>query len=464
MLNQSGIMKIVFFLVLSLGLTGTLTAQADSTYLSLDDCIVLALEKNTDLKSAEYTYETADVNVKSSYSGILPVVSASASKGKYIEGASEVIGPIQVDDSLGNAITVIGTDRRPKYEQDYNSAGISINQNLFDGGIWWNRIRQAKTDRQSSEYYLMNERNRTILTTKEAFYDLNKQIQLLVANQAAVQRSQGQLERTEKMFELGATARLDVYRAKVNLGNDRITMLNQKNIVESARKKLNIIMGRDPLTPLEIQSVPQVKEELPPIEEITENTEEINPTLKRYEEDIHSRDLTVSMAKGVYYPELSASFNYSRSNPDMDRVYSSQLNEDYSARYGLSLSINLFNGFRDYVNVQKAKISKKNTEEQYENYRRNLKANIVQNYNDYYSMLDIIKINEQNLEAAREEMRLSEERYQIGAGTSLDVRESQVNLSRAEQTLIAAQYNALLLYAQLQYQIGASYENFTENK
>ena len=62
------------------------------------------------------------------------------------------------------------------------------------------------------------------------------------------------------------------------------------------------------------------------------------------------------------------------------------------------------------------------------------------------------------LEAAKEEYRLAEERYRIGSGTALEVREAQVNLTRAEQTLVAAQYNARIVQAQIEEKIGTIYQ------
>jgi len=55
-------------------------------------------------------------------------------------------------------------------------------------------------------------------------------------------------------------------------------------------------------------------------------------------------------------------------------------------------------------------------------------------------------------------VRLEEERYLVGAGTSLEVREAQVNLTRAEETLIAAQFTARLILAQLDKQLGLTYK------
>jgi outer membrane protein TolC len=61
------------------------------------------------------------------------------------------------------------------------------------------------------------------------------------------------------------------------------------------------------------------------------------------------------------------------------------------------------------------------------------------------------------LEAAKEEFRLAEERYRIGSGTALEVREAQVNLTRAEETLVAAKYNARMTQAQLEQSMGIIY-------
>ncbi len=160
---------------------------------------------------------------------------------------------------------------------------------------------------------------------------------------------------------------------------------------------------------------------------------------------------------------MSAYVNYNRFHENLAEVFSNY-DQNYQTRYGINLSFNLFNGFSDYATVQQAKISHKSALEGLEEYKRNLKSVIHQYYADYQSTLDIIEINEQNLEAAKEEVRLAEERYQIGAGTSLEVRESQVNLTLAERTLIAAQFAARITMAQLDKELGLSYKKLSEEE
>ena len=80
-------------------------AQESSQVLSLEDCINIALEKNSALKVSRLSDEAADKDVLGSYSGILPSISASASSGKSESGIREYLGDVPVgQDSAGRAV------------------------------------------------------------------------------------------------------------------------------------------------------------------------------------------------------------------------------------------------------------------------------------------------------------------------------------------------------------------------
>lgn len=455
--------KPVYSIVLILGMLFVTSAfaqpETQKTFLTLRDCINIALEKNTNLITSRNSLEAAKMDKLGSYQGILPRIDISAGKGKLEIGASEYLSnePVGIDPETGNVIYEQRTRNIAKQFRESSSASLSASQTIFDGGLWWNQIRKARVDEQSAQHQLESEIDNTIVSVEQAYFDLLKQMKLLEVYQMAVTRSENQLDRTQKMYELGAKARLDVYQAQVNLGNDRINLLQQENVVKEARKSLNLQMGRDPLTPLEVKADIELIKSLPEVEELVQTAIENQPLLKKGQEDILSRRLSVSMAKGVNYPRVSIYFNYDRFHENARKVFS-EFNQNYQSRYGINVSMNLFNGFSDYINIQKSQINERNAVEAHENYKRQLKAYIHKNYVDYNSLLDIIEINKQNLEAAKEEVRLAEERYQIGAGTSIEVREAQVNLTRAEEVLIAAQFNARLILAQLDYQLGLTYK------
>jgi outer membrane protein TolC len=435
---------------------------AQGEALSLNDCIEIALTKNPNLIRTLNLNESADEDVTGSYSGILPSINLNASSGRAEAGQRDVEGDVPIGvDSSGSYIYERRTILQPGYITNFNNFGVSVNQNLLDGGEWWQAINYAKSQKRASEYTLESTINITVLGVQEAFFSLLKQQKLLEVNQLAVGRSEDNLNKTEKMFELGAVAKVDVYRSRVNLGNDKITMLLQKNAVLTASHQLNLVMGRDPQAPLEIKPEFNLPNAFPDVDELIMQASEKNPDLKKNEEDVNSYDLSVSRSWAVVWPALGAFFNYNRQNEGFERVYR-DFSKNWSMNWGLSLRWNLFNGFQDKVRIQKSKLALRNAQETYEETKRNLKSTIVQLVDNFNSYLEIIQINEGNLEAAQEEYRLAEERYRIGSGTSLEVREAQVNLTRAEEVLVAAKYNARMSQSQLEQALGVIYKRAKE--
>ena len=440
-------------------------AQTESEgLLTLHDCINIALNNNSTLKTIKYAEESAGMDVLSSYSGILPNVTVSAGRSEVVTGPAEYLSnePVGFDSTTGNVIYELRTRSTSKSTRQSTVASLDINQNIFDGGNWWNQIRKANADKRSAEFNLASQKDNTILQVEQAYFNLLAQIKLLEVNELAVGRSQKQLDRAEKMYELGATAKLDVFRARVNLGNDRIAFMNQKNLLSQSEKDLNLVMGRDPFEPLDVEIEVNLDKSLPNVDEMIETAFENQPLLKKNEQDVKSSDLSVSLASGVIYPRLYAYMSYNRFHEKEKKVFS-DFDQNYQTQFGVRLSLNIFNGFNDYTGVQKARIGRRNAQENFEEYKRNLKSAIHNYYEDYQTTMDKIEIYKDNLEAAQEEHRLAEERYQVGAGTSLDVREAQVNLTRAEQMLVAEQFSARIIAAQLDNQLGLSYAVFQES-
>ena len=255
------------------------------------------------------------------------------------------------------------------------------------------------------------------------------------------------------MYEIGSVAQVDVYRARVNLGQDQISYLQQKNTVDQAVQMLNLAMGRDPLTDVDIDSTISVKPQELNLDDLLQNAFVNQPELKSMELNVRSQELSVAMAKSPFLPNVSFGFNYNRDNELFKQIYT-DFNKNWTISYGIRISYNLFNGFSDMVNYQTSRIQLKNSKISFEDYKRNLTSNIKVLQNNYNAILEIVEIDKKNLEAAREEYRLANERYRLGSGTSLELREAQVNLTQAEQILVSAEYNTIINYLELQEAIG----------
>ncbi|MCB0277920.1 MAG: TolC family protein [Calditrichaeota bacterium] len=85
---------------------------------------------------------------------------------------------------------------------------------------------------------------------------------------------------------------------------------------------------------------------------------------------------------------------------------------------------------------------------------RELKATIRQAFITYQNQKEIVKILEENLEAAREDLRLAQERFNLGSGTSLELRQAQDDLTSAESNLVSAKYDAKIAEVEIDRLLG----------
>jgi outer membrane protein TolC len=369
---------------------------------------------------------------------------ANFSGGQLQFGETTYLGDTPVgQDSAGNVIFEQRTLTQTGRKRDSYSAGVTINQNIFDGGFWWNNIKQKNILKEASQYDLLLSENQVIKLVSQYYYDLLKNTKLLQVYDLAVKRSQAQVDRTQSMFEIGSVAQVDVYRARVNLGQDQIAFLRQENTVRQSQQLLNLAMGRDPLVEIEIDTVITFEPRDVTLAQLLDLSIESQPALKSWELSVRAQELDIALAKSSFYPSLGMRFTYSRDNEDIQKVYS-DFDKNWSTSIGVGISWNLFNGFADRVNYQISKID----------YKRTLRSDIQYLFDSYNAIIEIVEINEKNLEASNEEYRLANERYRLGSGTSLELREAQVNLTEAEQILVSAEYTAINTYIELSEAVG----------
>ncbi|MFQ6615706.1 MAG: TolC family protein, partial [Fidelibacterota bacterium] len=67
---------------------------------------------------------------------------------------------------------------------------------------------------------------------------------------------------------------------------------------------------------------------------------------------------------------------------------------------------------------------------------------------------EIIPVFERTKQAAEEDLRLAQERYNLGAATILDVLDAQLSVVRANSSLVTATYDRKILQAELRALMG----------
>ena len=447
----------VLFLLLMIFSINNVFSQ-ENTPLSLEECIKIALENNSTLRNAAYREQIAATTVTSARSAFLPTVSTSFSSGKMIQGARRDVYDIptgEIDPVTGSAIYTQQEIMQDKTERNSHSARISLSQQIYDFGRSTNNYKAAKSSQKSYEYLKLSTKQQVILSVKEAYFQLLKDMRLQSVYEQALKQAQGELDRVQTEMEIGLASQADVFQQKVSMGTYQKQMITQQNVVEISKADLNNALGRNPETPVLIRE----DDGQPVFSEITfqeaaQIALENNQQIKSYEMEVKTALFNIRAAKAQYLPSIGASASYSRSNEDMGRVYSDQLDQDYTVSIGASLDLNIFNGFADKANIQQKTLSYKIAQENLTDKKRTVIASVKQYYLELEAYKDIIKINQENIESAQENLRLQQEKRRVGSGTELEVTNAQVQLITAQKDLVNVEFDAKIAKSYLDVAMG----------
>jgi outer membrane protein len=447
----------LFLILLVLG--SALAQTPEPAPLTLQECIAIALENNSTLRVAEQQLQLAGTNVTTATAAWLPQINSSFSTGRYVQGArvDKTDVPVGVDPETGRVLYKQQEIYQEQIERSSHSARVSLNQNIFDFGQTINSIKSAKASRQASEQNLVNTRLAVIMNVKNAFYELLKAVRLEQVYQEAAKLAEDEVVRAQTMMDIGISSQAEVYQAKVSHGSARTTWITQKNAVEAAKANLNNALGRNPSIPVSVsEDGSQPIFSTITFEEAVKAAIDNNPSLKASQFQSKASLLNLKMTQARYMPNIGASISYSRSNEAASRVYSTKLDQDFSATMGVGLDLNIFNGLSDKAAVQRASINHRIDEENLADQKRQLSAQVKQYFILLQAYKDFIEINQQNLEAARESLRLQQEKRRVGSGTELEVTQAQVELTRAQANLVTAEYEAKIARARLETAMGVT--------
>ncbi len=442
--------------LLCLSLT-VLAAAQDVEELSLEQCVDIALKNNYQLRVAELNVDIAQEDIVTARSNWLPQVNSSFQFGKYIQGRRTVTEdfPIGIDPQTGNYVY---REQRVVYDQTERnsySASVSLDQHIYDFGRTGNNMRFAKAYEQYYQHNLFNQRNLVIANVSDKYFQLLKAKKLLGVYEEAVRHAEENLEYNQTMLNVGLKSQAEIYQARVNLGNQKTQLINQENNIELAEADLNNAMGRSPETPVEVaEDLPMPLSPDYNFEEAVDIALEKNERLKAVEQELRAAEYAIRAAKARYAPSINARASYNRNNDELDRVYTTVLDEDFTATLGAGIDLNIFRGLADKAEIQRQKLQHEITLEKLKEEKRILLTDIRQYFLLLQSFQDIININRENLDAYQENLRLQQEKRRVGSGTELEVMQAQVDVVQAQETLVRAEYDAKIARAYLEASLG----------
>jgi outer membrane protein TolC len=397
------------------------------------------------LLSAELNVASAEKGVKGSYSGLLPSLNASTSAGRSHFPETENV-------SINSQTSSMDTTVSSYY--DNMSAGLSLNQTIFDGGRSWNQVKQAKSNLDIAKLSQRSIKIQVIQNVIKSYYGLLQAEQLYDVAQQNFGMSEQQVSLVQKQYDLGVVKKTDLLKAQVAKGQARVEVLTRKTNLQNSRRVLFNDMGLQDfgqsIEPVEPSWSPPI---VPSSKDVLNLLKTQNPALSISQARINLGEISFKMAKSMRMPSVNSSVSYSANGKDSDALKES-LKDDWRLGINFSLSVPIYTGNSLSTQQHQAKLSKQQSEYDYITLLNDLRvqAELIRESIKNYS--EIIPLNQAIVASAEEDLKLAGERYSLGSANILEVLDAQVSLTRSNSTLINTIHEARMQEAGLKALLG----------
>ena len=411
---------------------------------TLEKAVEIALQNKEALKASALDLRSSKQDIKSSYSGILPSLRASTTmtESRFPE---QTVGFNQSSGEILSDVSSITSA----------SSNISINQNIYDGGVWWNNIRLAKNNYKISEQFNRQIKTNIIRNVHFAYFNYLKAMQLLGVARSNLMSSQQQLALVEQKFDLGSAKKTDLLKAKVRFGQARVDLISNDASLKSAYRNLKNAMGLiNTNDEFSISDVERPLEIIPEFETGFELIQKFNPSIKAKQYQIVAAKIGTKIAKGSRMPNISISASAFGTAESISDAVSNSYGDNQRTNTSLSISLPLYSGNTISTRIQKAKLTLNKQESEYLTQLEDLSVQLKDLIDQLQNFSEIIPINETVLESAEEDLKLSQVRYSQGSTTILEVLNAQVSVVQAKSSLVRSKYDAFIQQANLKALLG----------
>jgi outer membrane protein TolC len=421
-------MKIRLLSLSLLTVTTILSVQGQVIY-GLKECITTGLEKNFSLRIAKNNEVIARNNFTIGNAGYLPSLDLNSRYSGTLNYTTQNLA----DGTQNLSSGVYNTT---------GNAGLTIGLTIFNGFNVQTTYKKLNELKEVGELNTQMAIENLLSGIIAGYYNYILQIQLLNNLQYAVVLSKERLRIDEDRYLLGSGSKLQVLQSRVYFNADSSRLSRQYEVVRAAQINLNELMALDDLA-TQFVSKDSLIDVNPGLmyEKLLEETLLRNTSLNIASKNktISEYDYKIITSRSYPYLNLTSGYNYS-----LNTFSSSSVKNQFTngLNYGLSLGMNLFDGYNQRRSITNSSIEIRNRELRYKEIEQGIRADLLTFYNAYRNYLRLITLQEENLQTATENLEIALERYRLGSLSGIELREVQKSLLDANESLSSIHYQA----------------------
>lgn len=417
--------------------------------LDLKSSIAIGLEQNFQIRIGKNKKQISDNNLSIGNAGYLPIIDLSSG----FNGNTSNLEQFPADGSA--PISNSGVSNQTL------NAGVYLNWTVFDGFNIQTNYNRLKELQQIGELDTRLTIENFIAGLSAEYFNYVQQNIRFNNLKSAVRLSKERLRIVEARYNIGNLSRLDLQQAKVDFNADSSKLIRQQELLFTSRIKLNQFMAEKNVDQtLQIADTVIGFDKLLSKDNLWQKTKNQNTfiLLAEKEKKLSVLDLKTAQSKNYPYLKMNAGYGYTQNKYDVS-TYNKQ--NTLGANYGLTLGINLFDGFNRQRQQRNAKIQIDNKILELEQLQLSVKSDFSNLWMAYQNNMQLTVLESENLQNAIENYEIAIERYKLGDLSGLELREAQNSLLEAEERLVQAEYNTKLCEISL-LQISGQITNYME--
>ena len=313
--------------------------------IEFNDVMKKAKEHSYDLQIADYNVLIAKQGVRSARSEYFPKLNFGAGM-EYTKNFRDIRDTTVM--SIGDAFI-------NPYTRFQSILGINVAYNLFDFGVRGGNLKIAKEDVEFKELenkQKLQEMNLTLLDTYTKILVSSKQIEI---NKEILALEEKNLEMKERLYKAKEISKTELNDEKVKVKQIKNRISELSSIEQESLNWLSFYTGEEyDINNLKITELNRPKFDVTAFKDYTKSI-----VWKVHEKSIKKKELELYVAKRANYPKLNAYGRYYLYGSNHSNWGKSLGIEPSNFSVGASLSMPVFDGFKNSANIQKTQLELK---------------------------------------------------------------------------------------------------------
>jgi outer membrane protein len=420
---------LLFFVIFGqLLLSAPLLFAADPALkMDLQQTIAAALEANLDFQRSKEEVNAAEANKNARITEFLPTLNARYLYIRRDEATRQALGTGE-----GQVDVLINP------ENEYNFV-TSFSQPIFTGFALINQYKIASLGLDIAEFTEKLTRQDVILDAKNAYYTILKAQKLVeVANDNAKQIN-AQKEVAENMYQVGMSPLNDLLQSQVQLANAKQELITAQNNLEIAKAQFNTLLRRSVNAQVAIMDILDYTPFEYDIDYCLEQAKKNRLELQVADLEVEIAERDYKLTQRDFFPSVNVTGTLTKRGDDWDVDGGEGIADKKFWDVRATASWDFWQWGRTRYGVKEKLSRLSQSKLRKEQIFDNIELEVKQSYlRTKESEKNIVTI-EKAIEQAKENLRITEERYKEQVSTTTDVLIAQTLLTQT----MTNYYNAL---------------------